>query len=167
MAYPKTERFWTLIIYRCDQRSISFSGSNGPWFYVSFFRFMNVRLCVFIRSQRSSTEPKNHKSKKNFSLPRLALGETETPGEHSAECECCHDVNVRREKRHLRPKPWSESHPVNEMITENVVETPGKSYIWTNNAVYLRVRKGQKRKRTLYYICTNFWSQHDAVFDIK
>lgn len=85
---------------------------------------MNVRLCVFIRSQRSSTEPKNHKSKKNFSLPRLALGETETPGEHSAECECCHDVNVRREKRHQRPKPWSESHPVNEMITENVVETP-------------------------------------------
>uniref|UniRef100_K1QR63 Uncharacterized protein n=1 Tax=Magallana gigas TaxID=29159 RepID=K1QR63_MAGGI len=62
--------------------------------------------------------------KNNFSLPRLALGETETPGEHSAECECCHDVNVRREKRHQRPKPWSESHPVNEMITENVVETP-------------------------------------------
>lgn len=128
---------------------------------------MNVRLCVFIRSQRSSTEPKNHKSKKNFSLPRLALGETETPVEHSAECECCHDVNVRREKRHQRPKPWSESHPVNEMITENVVETPGKTYICTINAVYLRLRKGRKRKRMLYYICNNFCSQHDAVFDIK
>lgn len=75
------------------------------------------------RSQRTSTEPKNQKSKKSF-LPRLVLGDTETTSEHSAECECCHDVTVRREKRHQRPKPWTEAPPVNEMITEPIVEPP-------------------------------------------
>lgn len=129
---------------------------------------MFVRLCVFFRSQRSSTEPKNHKSKKNFSLPRLGLGETETQGEHSAECECCHDVNVRREKRHQRPKPWSEAHPINEMITENVVENPGMTYICSINTVDLRLRKkSRKRKRMWYNIGHKFCSQHDAVFAIN
>lgn len=83
----------------------------------------------FARSQRSSADPKTQKTKKNLSLPRLQGPEETTGagGEHSAECECCHDVAVRREKRHQRLKPWSEATPVSEMITETVVESPGKA----------------------------------------
>ncbi|XP_022328657.1 NMDA receptor synaptonuclear signaling and neuronal migration factor-like isoform X1 [Crassostrea virginica] len=78
------------------------------------------------KSQRSSADPKTQKTKKNLSLPRLQGPEETTGagGEHSAECECCHDVAVRREKRHQRLKPWSEATPVSEMITETVVESP-------------------------------------------
>lgn len=50
-------------------------------------------------------------------------------GEYLVECECCYDVNVRREKCYLCLKFWFEFYFVNEMIMENVVEILGKFYI--------------------------------------